>query len=35
MVNFNTQKLAREFEEAFDLVVRYIETADLRGDELS
>jgi hypothetical protein len=31
LVNFNTQKLAREFEEAFDLVVRYIETADLRG----
>lgn len=35
MVSFNTQKLAREFGEAFDLVVRYIETADLRGDELS
>lgn len=35
MVNFGTEKLAGEFEKAFDLVVRYIETASMRGDELS
>ena len=35
LVNFETQVLARRFEKAFDMVERYVETASLRGEELS
>jgi hypothetical protein len=35
LVTFQTLLLVRNFEEAFDMVERYIDTANMRGEELS